>query len=672
MSIFDQKNNLLAAIKPAHQTKGNKLMLSHTCVIAVAGINCTSCLALAGTSIALMKTITWMNKPSLIIITIASLLNATTEMLHVLLKRDKSIPKILKLCSVVFSVVVFASGVAYCDQLFKNIQSTDRTHLIIGQFSMLLLVLLTSKPKLEEIFESDIAHGQKDDLEQQIEPSSLNMHKKIVLKASDQTLRPEFEWFSYSQMDNYIKKHNSEAASNSDSSKLTKFSCWMKKAREFSKQEKTYTQNEKSGHAKYVTRLSSIPDMSFFSNLDESNTHKQHGISLANLRSKEKTPEGLQQLEAEHHTLERISSVLLPPCLEAGASKHTDAASNIDEISSIPKETFTQQPSFKAHEHVKTVKVSSNPFFNDDSFSFPYPGTDDVIKEQKLMANSQKHVVPTQNYNTDTVEDLDRYLNSRKNSVYPDMEDTNIFQEKDFFNSTLNITSPKTLPPLKTSNLGLHGEFAHRYSKSQQMHSPSKSTTSAGSGLLANMFLQSSPTTSFKAKASSRRNSLKHKPSLSASSFATVRQVPFDNSKSSMSSPTRSTKGARLVNKLSLSNISLHSDTNTNTFSHNEHKRGKSIADFPYLSSLHHSHSHSPKKSMHSLRDRRMSNGSTIHLSFDMKDHIPTIKERDSQKRVQSGESAESGQTVESLDYPLALVSEYDKEKWRIMSEIDV
>ncbi|KAL6940185.1 hypothetical protein ACO0QE_004080 [Hanseniaspora vineae] len=501
-----------------------------------------------------------------------------------------------------------------------------------------------------------------------MQPSSLNMHKNIILKASDQTLRPELEWFSYSQMDNYIKKHNSEVASNSDSSALTKFSTWMKKVRETSKHEKQYNNNKGSGREKYVTRLSNIPDMSFFSNSNDSNINEQYDMTL---RNEEKTNEHPQQLDAEQHTLERTNSVLLPPCLEPAASKHTNVSSSIDEISSIPKETFTQRPLFKAHENVKSVKVNSNPFFSDDSFSFPYTGAN-AIEEQKPMTIPSKHVAPTQNYNIDTVEDLDEYLNSRKNSVYPEMDDTNMFQEKDLFSSTLNITSPKTLPPLKTSNFGLHKEFSHRYSKSQHMHSPSKSSASIGSGLLANMFFQSSPTTSLKAKASSRRNSLKHKPSLSASSFSTVRQVPFDNSKTSMSSPTRSTKGARLANKLSLSNISLHSDTNTNSFNLNEHKRGKSVSDFPYLNSLHQSHSHSPKKSMHSLRDHRMSNGSTIHLSFDMKDQIPTIQERDSQKRVQSGESTESGQTIESLDYPLALVSEYDKEKWRIMSEINI
>ncbi|KAH3900579.1 uncharacterized protein SCODWIG_00202 [Saccharomycodes ludwigii] len=359
--------------------------------------------------------------------------------------------------------------------------------------------------------------------------------------------------------------------------------------------------------------------------------------------------------------------------------------------------------------------------------------------------------------NTDTVDMLDEFLQDRKQFHFEDENEGSIINEGLSYRESVLLEDSFQETPI-------HTHFTHKYKNSNAiLSSPTKSVSSSiASGKLANIFNSSSPSTSPTATfsnhggtknntnarhqhtyslSSQRNNIISHKPSLSASSYSTVKHSPIgytrvtsstfggpaiNNSnhppnttlqmRTASSSPIKG-KTRRLSAKLSLSNISFISEPDE------QQKKRDGIVDFSYVQSLQ--KNHSPSKSVNSSKDtkliisqpstpienRRISNFIKINLgdinlknrktSLVQNSELGAMKRKtadeviykepyDTSEHVNEGRStntifvnpqnvisntvnkrinSENSNSSEESTFPNILVSEYDKEKWKIITD---
>lgn len=351
-------------------------------------------LATGGISIAILNAQDyWKDMPSVVIIACSSMLCGLLQLGEVLLK--SSLIWALNLLVCLTTAITFSAAVSHCYQLLHTIGRSDRNipiPLMTAQLGVLLATMLMNGMQLNSSIinlYNQQRHGTEslkplnEDLEKGSIPLEQDDEKYVALKASAQTLTPELEavleknWmneYPHSGSDTTstpsVIKHklayqmNGELSNKSSISKLRNTSfpndtspiarsqhVFEKLQRKFSIKSPTNKDKHlKTGssaleprnsfqpeiNAKYVTRLSTIPDMSksYLNILKQ--TNEVNSATSVCLKDSDDIDRSLLKMEKD--ALDLYDSVLLPSILhnskmiEKSASQSASSLINEDNI----------------------------------------------------------------------------------------------------------------------------------------------------------------------------------------------------------------------------------------------------------------------------------------------------------------------------------------------------
>lgn len=482
--------------------------------------------------------------------------------------------------------------------------------------------------------------------------------------------------------------------------------------------------SKKNINGRYVTRLSTIPDLSksvlnvIMSSSEGQHKQEKFTDSSADQNMQHSTVLPDPALELERNAIERINSALLPPCLRVTETPPPSESANLS------RQAFAQESHYKdlqnaahsspdvleAHDLGEIPRIPAATHGGNSSgcptdfnmhLDFPQLVTMDMWRENKdkileRADHLQRHaLLPAFDLSSPNLAgqkgELPGSTFSFPSKSYPTKLNTKVDQ-KDFdtisaleeYFRDLNEHEDEEMQIIEDglkhdeSSSAIGANVSKEIIRTSTRHSPTKSMISVISAASQQRYLN--------AAADQRRHS--------QSNFF------LPASSTSKSSPTRSQRLKRIGKKLSLSNLSdtvinhsIASDATGDLFStsKHDHMRGRSI-DFSYVHNLQ--SNHSPTKSASgqsmsgSVYDRRNSLAADHALRtasglFFLQNGTgaanfaqdPTINTTWTEPLPEGRNTSHSASTEPSnsstTDYPDIVMSEYDRERWNTILSLE-
>ncbi|QLQ78458.1 hypothetical protein HG537_0A07050 [Torulaspora globosa] len=486
--------------------------------------------------------------------------------------------------------------------------------------------------------------------------------------------------------------------------------------------------SNKNINGRYVTRLSTIPDLSksvlnvILSSSEGQHKQEKFTDSSADQQHSNVLPD--PALELERDAIERINSALLPPCLRVMETPPPSESANLSrqafaqgsEYKDLPNATHSSPDILEAHDLGEIPRIpaathggSSSGCSTDMHLEFPQLVTMDMWREnkQKILERAdqlQRHaLLPAFDLSSPNLavknEELPGSTFSFPSKSYPtNLKTETSTNQKDFdtisaleeYFRDLNEHEDEEMQIIEDglkydqSSSAIGANVSKEIIRTSRRHSPTKSLISVISAASQQRYLN--------AGADQRRHS--------QSNFFLPTSSTGVYNVSTKSSPTRSQRLKRIGKKLSLSNLSdtvinhsIASDATGDLFttSKHDHMRGRSI-DFSYVHNLQSNHSPTKSASGQSMcgsnYDRRNSLATehglrTVSGLFYLQNgngaanfvHDPTINTTWNEPLSEDHNTSHSASTGPSnsstTDYPDVVMSEYDRERWNTILSLE-